>query len=305
MRSVNFAAAVAWDDFANEESGFSDSFEIGKDGVGAFGGHNRNQSDSHVEYGEHFFLRHSASFLDEGEDGRDFPAFFGDLRGGVERQKARQIANEPAAGDVSKAFDSLWGAGRIEAGEQFANWFEVRAMNAEQFVGEAAPKFFDPAVGAQFHFFEENLASERVAVCMQAVGGKTDEEVSGANGFAIRDCGFFRNADNGAAEVVFFVLVEARHLGGFAADQSATVGPASVGEADNNLFKHGRLETAGAKIVEKEQRFGAENGNVVDAVVDEVFANRVVPIDGEGRFEFCSNAVHAGNENWPAKMLCG
>ena len=55
------------------------------------------------------------------------------------------------------------------------------------------------------------------------------------DGFAIEDARFLDDADDCAGDVVFAGLIEAGHLGGFAADEGAAVAGAAAGEAVNQL----------------------------------------------------------------------
>ena len=83
-------------------------------------------------------------------------------------------------------------------------------------------------------------------------------------------------ADDGACEVVFSVGVEAGHLGGFAADESGAVGAAGFGNAADYGFDDVVFEPAGGEVIEEKEGGGALDGDVVDAVVDEVGADGVV-----------------------------
>ena len=87
---------------------------------------------------------------------------------------------------------------------------------------------------------------------------------------AVEHPGLLHHADDGAADVVFARLVEAGHLGGLAADERAAVFRAGAGEALDDVGEDARLQLAGAEVIEEEQRLGAEHGDVVDAMVDEV-----------------------------------
>ena len=64
--------------------------------------------------------------------------------------------------------------------------------------------------------------------------------------------GFFDDADDGAADVVFAGLIEAGHLGGFAADERAMVAGAAAGEAGDQLRENVGLQLAGADVIEEE-----------------------------------------------------
>ena len=67
----------------------------------------------------------------------------------------------------------------------------------------------------------------------------------------------FDHADDGAGDVIFAVGVEARHLRRLTAEQRAAVLSAASRDAGNHLFGDVGRQTAGRKVVEKEERLGA------------------------------------------------
>ena len=68
-------------------------------------------------------------------------------------------------------------------------------------------------------------------------------------------------------------------------------------EAFDDFHEHARLELAGAQIVQEKQRLGAEHGDVIGTMVDEIRPDGVVRVHCKGNLEFCANAVHAGNQD--------
>ena len=64
-----------------------------------------------------------------------------------------------------------------------------------------------------------------------------------------------------------------------------------------------RLELARAEVIEEEERLGAEHGDVVDAMVDQVLADGVVPVHGKGDLELGADAIHAGDQHRLAVSL--
>ena len=107
----------------------------------------------------------------------------------------------------------------------------------------------------------------------------------------------FDDADDEPGDVVFAVGVEPGHLRGLAADQRAAVFPARPRDAGDDLLGHVRRQPAGREVVEKEQRLGALHEDVVDAVVDEIGADRVVPAGHERDLELGADAVGARDEH--------
>src|SRR4029077_5945489 len=106
------------------------------------------------------------------------------------------------------------------------------------------------------------------------------------------------DADDEAGDVVFAVGVEARHFGRFAADEGAAVLPASAGDAADDLLRHLRQQPARREVVEKKQRYRALNQDVVDAMVDEIGADRLVPARHERDLQLRADAVGARHEHW-------
>ena len=91
--------------------------------------------------------------------------------------------------------------------------------------------------------------------------------------------------------------VEARHLGGLAADEGAPVLEAGRRDALHHLRRHVGRETARGEVVEEEQRLGALHEDVVDAVVDEALPHRVVAPGHERHLQLRADAVRARDEH--------
>ena len=116
--------------------------------------------------------------------------------------------------------------------------------------------------------------------------GSADQHVARHDRPAVDDLRLLDDADDEAGDVVFAVGVEARHLGRLAADQRAAVLAAGARDAGDDLLGDVRRQAAGRQVVEKEQRLGALHEDVVDAVVDEIGADRVVPPVMNATFSF-------------------
>jgi len=214
------------------------------------------------------------------------------------REGSRDVVDETAAGDVGEGADDIGFAGFVEASEEGLDEGTVGDMDLEEFVAEGAVESGGAAGDLQAELIEEDLAGEGIAIGMEAGRGHADEDIAAADGFlAVEHPGFLDDADDGAGDVVFAVLVEAGHLGGFAADEGAAIGGAAPGEAGDDVFEDGGLEFSGAEIIEEEEGFGAEDGDVIDAMVDEVFADGVVTAGEEGDLQFGADAVDGRDED--------
>ena len=130
---------------------------------------------------------------------------------------------------------------------------------------------------------------------MEAVRGDAEEHVADGSMVApVMMSGRLTAADDGAGEIVLSVPVKTGHLGGFAADEGAAVGAAGLAEmpwttVSTTLFS----SAAGGQVVEEEERGRALDGDVIDAVVDEVRAHGVVDAEFEGHLEFGAHTVRA------------
>ncbi len=147
------------------------------------------------------------------------------------------------------------------------------------------------------------MAGEGVAVGVEAGGGEADEDVAGADRLAVEEGGAVDDADDGADQVVVLAVVEAGHLGGLAADEGATGQLAAAGQAGEDLLEAGGLQLGGADVIEEEEGLGADDGDVVDAVVDEVFADGVVAVGHFGDLQFGADAVDAADQNGVLEFL--
>ena len=144
---------------------------------------------------------------------------------------------------------------------------------------------------------EEDAARERVAVRVQADRGQADQDVALAHGLAVDEILRVDDAEDEAGDVVVVVAVEARHLRGLAADQRAAVLLARAGHAADHVGHHRRAELAGGVVVEEEQRTRALHEDVVDAVRDEVVADRVVDLHRLRHAQLRPDAVGGGDED--------
>ena len=132
---------------------------------------------------------------------------------------------------------------------------------------------------------------------MYAGGGQADEHIALGNGGAVHDGGLFGDADRETSEIVFVLVVHARHFSGFTADQCRTGLHAAVGHAGYDLLEQSRIVLAAGDVVKEEQRFGTLSGDVVDAHGHAIDADGVVLICHLGDHELGAHAVGTGDEN--------
>jgi hypothetical protein len=165
-------------------------------------------------------------------------------------QDAREVRRDAAAGDVGEAADQREAALRLRAGELLDDR-EIAAVGAHEGRAGLVLELVDVVVGGVAGDLEEELAGERVAVGVEAVGGDAHEDVAGFDGLAGEDAGAVDAADDGSGEIVLAVGVEARHLGGFAADERAAIGFASFREATDDGFHDVIFQPAGGQVIEE------------------------------------------------------
>jgi hypothetical protein len=156
---------------------------------------------------------------------------------------------------------------------------------------------------------------------MEPGAGEADQDVTVADAGGTQDMVFFDTADDESGEVVVWWGVDARHFGGFAAHECAAVFAASSGDASDDTFDHGGVEFTERDVVEEEEWERALDEDIVDAVVDQVVADRVVAVSFDCDFDFGADAVggrdeeglvepfghseHAAETAEPAACACG
>ena len=92
--------------------------------------------------------------------------------------------------------------------------------------------------GASPSLIEEQLARQRVSVCVQAGRGEPEQPVSHPDGVPSISLGPIHDADDEAGQIVFAGRVEIGHLGGFSADKRAAHFPAAARKPGDNLLHH-------------------------------------------------------------------
>ena len=78
---------------------------------------------------------------------------------------------------------------------------------------------------------------------------------------------------------------------------SITSGATGSRQSPKQLRKHARLEFLAADVIKKEQRPRADDGNVVDAMVNQIRADGVVLVHRECDFQFCADTIDTCNQN--------
>ena len=118
----------------------------------------------------------------------------------------------------------------------------------------------------------------------------------GADRAAVDQTPALDDADREPGEIVLALGVEGRHLGGLAADETASRHATPARDAAHEIGAAPYVEAAGCEVVEEEQRLGADRQEVVHAHRDEVDADGVVAIERERDPELRADAVGRGHE---------
>ena len=109
-----------------------------------------------------------------------------------------------------------------------------------------------------------------------------------------------RDPDDAARQIVLTAPIHSGHLRRFAADQGTAGRPAGTTKAAENLRKNVGLESLRADVVEEKKRPRAEDGDVVDAMIDEIGTDGVVPIHRKGNLQFRPDSIDAADQHWLA-----
>ena len=184
------------------------------------------------------------------EDGRALPGVPVDLGGEAVGKHAREVALDPAAGDVREG---------VRAAAQPADVVEVEPRGREQVVAVVVLRL-------------EDAPDEREAVRVDSGRREADDRVSRLDPRAVDETLSLHDPDARAREVELLVAVDPGQLGGLAADERDPGRAADLGRALDELRDLLELDPVRGDVVEEEQRVGAARDDVVDAVRREVGA---------------------------------
>jgi len=107
----------------------------------------------------------------------------------------------------------------------------------------------------------------------------------------------FDGADDESGEIVFAREIKTGHFRSLAADEGAPGFAARTAHAFDKLLDDLRIKLSHRQVIEKKKRLGALHKNVIDAVIDEVAADGGVDAHGHGDFQFCADAIGAGDQH--------
>ena len=214
----------------------------------------------------------------------------------IARQHAREIAGNAAAGNVGHAREPAARDDALEHGP-------VTAMRFQKLGGDFVADPGDVRFGLQSRNIENKLARERIAVGVQAARRKRDEQIARPDAALVRLMAALDNSNDEASKVVFAGGVHVGHLRRFASDERAASLARGAAHAIENLFDHARVDAAHGEIVEEKKWRGSLRENVVDAVIENVRADRGMNAHRRGDFQFRANAVGARDQHGIAPAL--
>ena len=155
-----------------------------------------------------------------------------------------------------------------------------------------------PGIGLVPGHLEKQLAGQRVAIGVQSGRRQADQHVARADRPPRNQGVLFDPAHHRSGQIVLACRVQPRHLRGFAANQRTAVFAARARNARDYARGGFGVQLAHRQVVKEKQRHGALNGDVIDAVIHQVLANRIVPTGGKRDLELGAHAVHGAHQNW-------
>src|SRR6267154_3137278 len=170
-------------------------------------------------------------------------------------------------------------------------------MRLQQLGAALVADFRDVIVRLEFGGFKHQLPRQRITVGVQACGGQRNQRIARFDVFSGENFLAIHRADNESREVIFTWRIKAGHLRGFSADQRASGLTTRAAHAVDKLLDHVGVELAHGQIIQEKKRLRSLHQNVVDAMVDQISANRGMHSRGHGHFELGAHSVRAGNEH--------
>ena len=111
---------------------------------------------------------------------------------------------------------------------------------------------------------------------MQTIRRHSENHIARFDLAAINNFRAIDHADDATDQIVLAFAIHVRQLRRLAPDQCALGRTACAGKSVQQLIEHVRFEFFAADVVKEEERAGADDRNVVDAVVHQIRADGVV-----------------------------
>jgi hypothetical protein len=138
---------------------------------------------------------------------------------------------------------------------------------------------------------EEDFAGQRIAVCVKAMRREAEQQVAFFDSFACYHAFSSHSADDETSEVIFAGRIHAGHFCRLTTDQGAAVFHARPSNASDDKAADFGVQFPNSEVVKEKKRLGTLDGDVVDTVIDQIFAYGVVAAGSERDFQFRADAV--------------
>ena len=132
---------------------------------------------------------------------------------------------------------------------------------------------------------------------MQTVRWQTEDDIARLDPRSVDHPRTIDHSHDAARQIVFAPAIHPGHLGRFAANQGTAASPTGFGETAQDLIEDLGLEFLRPDVVEKEKRPRAKHRDVIDAVVDEIGTDGVVPVHGKGDLQLRPDAIDTRDQH--------
>ena len=204
-------------------------------------------------------------------------------------QNARDVFEQPAAGDVGQRIDLAGADQRQQARHVNAGRGDQR-VDQQLILIEQGRAIELPAL------VRRESAHQRIAVGMDTGRGEAEQHVTGRDLVTRELFSAFDRADAEAREVIIAGRIHPRHLRRLAADQRAARDLAAFRNPRDHALGDPVLQLAGGEIVKEEQRLGALHDQIVDAHCDQINADSIVPVMLDRELELGAYTIIGGDQ---------
>ncbi|VTR64016.1 conserved hypothetical protein [Desulfosarcina cetonica] len=276
--------------FADHPGFFTAAGEAVEHVLGVLLGDHRHKTDAVVEGPHHLFFLHIAGGLQKGEDGRPFPGIAMDADAAGLGDDPDDVVHDATTGDMGQTLDG-------QVAYQMLDGLGIDSRRRDQLLAQGFSQLGHMTLHRESQDVKADFAHQGKSVAVQTAGGNAHQLMAGADLRAVNDLGIVHNTYGKAGQIVFIVLVEPRHFGGFAADQGTVGLDATVADALDDGGDGFTFQLAGRQVVEEKEGSGPLHGNIVDAHGHQVDAHRVMAIHQKGDFELGPHAVRGTDQD--------
>lgn len=132
---------------------------------------------------------------------------------------------------------------------------------------------------------------------MRAGRRDTDHDIASPNRVASNHAVFLDDTNAKTGHVILTCGVHARMFCSFAANQRGAGLLAAARNAADNPGRNIDIESRCYKVIEKEQRFGTDDSDVVNAHGDQIDSDRIMGVVFDREFQFGANTVGTGYQH--------